>query len=79
MRTWKLFLIGGLLGGILGLAAPPAIAHSTGHESRTKAECEKLASPERGHCLECVSRPRPHHFHPDYPPGNRCRPDDGQP
>jgi hypothetical protein len=56
-----------------------AIAHNTGHESRTAKECERLPTPERGHCVECVSRARPHHFHPDYPAGNRCRPDDGKP
>jgi hypothetical protein len=60
-------------------AAPVAIGHSTGHESRTVADCEKLPTPERGHCIDCVKRPVKHHFHPDYPPGNRCRPDDGKP
>jgi hypothetical protein len=27
----------------------------------------------------CVTRPLKHHFHPDYPPGARCRPDNGKP
>jgi hypothetical protein len=62
---------------------PVAFAHSTGHESRTVADCEKLPgtakSGERGACLKCVSLPKPHHFHPDYPQGNRCRPDNGKP
>ena len=67
-----------------GLAATPiAFGHSTGHESRTVADCEKLPGTqqmgERGQCLKCVTRPVKHHYHPDYPPGNRCRPDDGKP
>jgi hypothetical protein len=63
-----------LLGG-----ASLAIAHSTGHESRTAAQCELLPSPERGQCRSCVARPNKHHYHPDYPPGARCRPDNGKP
>jgi hypothetical protein len=63
--------------------APIAWAHSNGHESRTVAECEKLpgsaTAGERGQCLACVQRPVKHHYHPDYPAGNRCRPDDGKP
>ena len=60
-----------------------ARAHSNGHESRTIADCEKLpgtaAAGERGQCLKCVQRPVKHHYHPDYPPGQRCRPDNGKP
>ncbi|HEY2731922.1 MAG TPA: hypothetical protein VGK52_18390 [Polyangia bacterium] len=60
-----------------------AAAHSNGHESRTPAQCERLpgtqAAGERAQCLRCVTRPRPHHYHPDYPAGERCRPDDGKP
>jgi hypothetical protein len=60
-----------------------AAAHSNGHESRTPAQCERLpgtqAVGERAQCLRCVARPRPHHYHPDYPAGERCRPDDGKP
>jgi hypothetical protein len=26
-----------------------------------------------------VTRPKKHHYHPDYPAGERCRPDDGKP
>lgn len=67
----------------LALCAFGARAHSTGHESRTAADCEKLpgtaAKGERGACLRCVQRPRKHHFHPDYPAGKRCRPDNGKP
>ena len=69
---------------VLGLgAAAVAAAHDTGHESRTPAQCELLPGSnnagERGACLKCVSRPKKHHFHPDYPPGDRCRPDNGKP
>lgn len=60
------------LGGI-------ALGHATGHESRTVANCQRLPSPERQACLTCVTRPLKHHYHPDYPPGSRCRPDNGKP
>jgi len=60
-----------------------AVAHSTGHESRTVAECERLPGTqeqgERAQCLRCVTRPKKHHYHPDYPAGERCRPDNGRP
>jgi hypothetical protein len=60
-----------------------AAAHSNGHESRTAAQCERLpgtdTAGERAQCLRCVSRPRKHHYHPDYPAGERCRPDNGKP
>jgi hypothetical protein len=68
-----------LLALTLCLGGGVALAHDTGHESRTVAACEKLPTPERGHCVECVQRPVKHHYHPDYPPGNRCRPDNGKP
>ena len=75
-------LLGAAAVGMLAVA-PLALAHSNGHESRTVAECEKLpgtaTAGERGQCLSCVQRPVKHHYHPDYPPGNRCRPDDGKP
>jgi hypothetical protein len=68
---------------LLLAVAPRALAHHTGHESRTVAACEKLPgtakSGERGACLRCVSLPKPHHYHPDYPQGNRCRPNNGKP
>jgi hypothetical protein len=58
-------------------------AHSNGHESRTVAECERLPGTaeagERAQCLKCVQRPKKQHYHPDYPAGDRCRPDDGKP
>ena len=69
---------------LLGLAmisgvGAVALAHDTGHESRTVAQCELLPTPERQACIKCVTLPKKHHFHPDYPAGNRCRPDDGKP
>lgn len=80
MKVWILMGAAALM---LAGAAPLALAHKTGHESRTVADCEKLpgtqAAGERGQCLRCVERPVKHHYHPDYPPGNRCRPDDGKP
>jgi hypothetical protein len=80
MKKFILIALGGLM---LTVAAPLAYAHSNGHESRTVADCEKLpgtaAAGERGQCLSCVQRPVKHHYHPDYPPGKRCRPDDGKP
>jgi hypothetical protein len=67
----------------LALPAGAALAHPTGHESRTVSECEKLPGTatrgERAQCLRCVQRPRKMHFHPDYPAGKRCRPDNGKP
>ncbi|HNN96863.1 MAG TPA: hypothetical protein PKI03_31555 [Pseudomonadota bacterium] len=62
-----------------GMAVPHALSHSTGRESRTVRDCEKLPSPERSQCLACVTRPLKHHYHPDYPAGARCRPDNGKP
>jgi hypothetical protein len=74
----KCFAIASLLGG-----ASYAVAHNTGHESRTVQECERLPGTaktgERGACLSCVTRPAKHHYHPDYPAGDRCRPDNGKP
>jgi len=68
-----------MLFAITLLATPLALAHSTGDEARTPEQCAKFAPPMRGHCLECVGRPRPHHFHPGAPAGARCRPNDGRP
>jgi len=70
-----------LFAAFLG-AAPAAWAHPTGHESRSVADCERLpgtdAAGERGQCLRCVQRPKPHHFHPDMVKGDRCHPDNGR-
>lgn len=73
----KTLYVGAALLG-LGLA-PPAFSHSTGHESRTVGMCQRLPTPERNACLQCVGRPLKHHYHPDYPAGARCRPDNGKP
>ena len=70
---------------LVGIVSFPVLAgaHSTGHESRTVAECERLPGTqeqgERAQCLRCVTRPKKHHYHPDYPAGERCRPDNGKP
>jgi hypothetical protein len=68
-----------LVGGVAGFA----LAHSTGQEIRTVAACQRLPGTEqageRANCIRCVTRPRPHHFHPEFPPGERCRPDNGKP
>ena len=74
-RIW-LALLG--LATISGVGAV-ALAHDTGHESRTVAQCELLPTPERQACVKCVTRPVKHHYHPDYPAGERCRPDNGKP
>ena len=82
MKRSRMLLSTLLLGATL--AAGAAFAHNTGHESRTPAQCQLLpgteVAGERGNCLRCVTRTDGHwHFHPDYPAGNRCRPDNGQP
>ncbi len=64
---------------VTGMALPYALSHSTGRESRTPRDCDKLPSPERQACTQCVLRALKHHYHPDYPPGARCRPDNGKP
>jgi len=83
MKRTIAWIVGGLGAAILLCGAPIALAHSNGHESRTPAECERLpgtaAVGERAQCLKCVARPVKHHYHPDYPAGERCRPDDGKP
>ena len=83
MQRVHKIVLGVATAALLAVGAPIAFAHSNGHESRTVAECEKLpgtaTAGERGQCLACVQRPVKHHYHPDYPAGNRCRPDDGKP
>lgn len=80
MRAWIVMGLGAVL--IAG-AAPLAFAHDNGHESRTVAQCERLpgsnAAGERAQCLRCIERKEKHHYHPDYPAGERCRPDNGKP
>jgi hypothetical protein len=78
-RRW----LGAIGGALLLVGGAPAWAHDTGHESRTTIDCEKLPGTsrrgERAQCLRCVTRPAKHHYHPDYPAGRRCRPDNGKP
>jgi hypothetical protein len=50
-------------------------AHATGSEITAATQCAKLQAPMKGHCEECLGRPRPHHFHVDAPPASRCQPD----
>ncbi len=80
MKAWFMMGASALM---LAAATPFAFAHSNGHESRTAAQCERLPGTakegERAQCLACVARPVKHHYHPDYPAGERCRPDDGKP
>ncbi len=77
MRKRHGFIALGVL--ITGVATSFAWAHSTGHESRTVAQCQRMPTPARGACIQCVTRPIRHHYHPDYPAGARCRPDNGRP
>jgi len=76
--TTRMKILSMVFGAVLatGLAGY-ALAHSNGHESRTVAECERLPGTEKvGERAQCL---KPHHYHPDYPPGERCRPDNGKP
>lgn len=73
-----------LVVSFLGVSAGSQVfAHSTGHESRTVGDCERLPGTakegERAQCIKCVTRAKKHHYHPDNPAGDRCRPDDGKP
>jgi hypothetical protein len=81
MRITRLFA-GVAVASVLS-TSPLLLAHSNGHESRTVAECEKLPGTAkrgmRAQCMRCVQRPVKHHYHPDYPAGRRCRPDNGKP
>ena len=86
MNFSKTIVAAAAVGLFAVLGAPLASAHSTGHESRTQADCEKLPGDaktgERAACLACIGRntdKAKFHYHPDYPAGNRCRPDDGKP
>ena len=59
---------------------PAVTAHPTGNERRTAAECKALKKPaKRAACLNCVTRPKPHHYHPFAAVGKRCRPSNGKP
>ena len=44
---------------------PGAFAHQTKNTRRTPAQCQALKNPHKVKaCIQCVSRPKPHHFHP---------------
>ncbi|MDE0854202.1 MAG: hypothetical protein OSA97_07245 [Nevskia sp.] len=70
--------------GVYAIAVTaPVQAHDAKDAKRTPAECETLPGDqktgERAQCLACIERKEKHHYHSEYPPGNRCRPDDGKP
>jgi hypothetical protein len=52
--------------GFALVAIPLAVsAHPTGNERRTVAACRLIPDRnDRQECIVCVSRPRPHHYHP---------------
>jgi hypothetical protein len=64
-----------LAAALVGFFAAVAGAQAP-REARSKADCAAFQPPLRGHCLECVSRPRPHRFVADNPPATRCTPID---
>ena len=61
------------------VASGIAYGHSTGNERRTVRQCRKLGTKgQRKACRACVSRKRPHHYHPKAAAGARCRPNTGK-
>lgn len=82
MRRTIALLIVTLFAGfaLLTLSLSSATAHRIGQERRTAAGCRTLVKPaKRDACLVCVARPNPHHYHPGFPKGERCRPNNGRP
>ena len=89
MKYGKLILVVGIFGLFAG-GGSDALAHSTGHEARTVAQCALLPGNEhppipipppanmRFWCMRCVEHGG-QHFHPDCPAGHRCSPDNGAP
>lgn len=78
----KLIAILALVIVAAALVAIPLVAtgHSTGNERRTIAGCNTLPTPGlRRSCRRCLSRPVPHHFHPNAARPVRCRPNNGLP
>jgi hypothetical protein len=61
--------------GIIALAAPLALAHSTGNEARSPSECDVLPGTAlagaRGECLRCINRGH-YHYHSELPRRQRC-------
>ncbi len=79
MRNRLSLTLGAVAVGALLVSTTPAWAHDTGTEARTRTQCGELPAPLRGACKACVSKKKPHHFHPDNKPHRRCRPDNGRP
>lgn len=62
------------------VASGLAYAHVTGNERRTVRQCNGLgAKNKRKACRACVTRKRPHHYHPKAAAGLRCNPNSGRP
>ena len=77
MNVSKKVLITAVLSAIT-LSGGVVLAHRTGNERRTPAECRALRDPARQRaCLACIARSRPHHYHPLQTEGWRCDPNDG--
>ncbi len=86
MRTVHKLILSSCMLAFVGFGSSLVRAHSNGHESRTISDCQKLPGSaregERAGCLACIGRnssKAKFHYHPDYPAGDRCRPDDGKP
>ena len=69
----------------IGTIGTVAFAHGTGKEKRSGPECATLSNAgDVEHCKACVAKngtagAEKMHYHPDYPEGERCRPDNGKP
>lgn len=59
---------------LLTASSSVAVAHSTANARRTPAQCRAggLSPRQLAYCVACVSRARPHHYHPLQRSGNRC-------
>lgn len=72
-RNW----IAALLATTAVAVTVSVLAHDTPNTRRSPADCASLPPGERAACVACVTRPRPHHFHPLEAAGTRCDPSDG--
>ncbi len=80
MRKIVAFLLVVLAAAALIAIPLVATAHRTGNERRNLPQCRTLRNPAKQRaCIACVTRPRPHHFHPNAAPGLRCRLNNGLP
>ncbi len=76
-KTMKGIVAGALL-GMTTLTSGVVLAHRTGNERRTIPQCMTLTDAARQvACVRCVSRARPHHYHPLQSEGWRCDRNDG--